>query len=240
MITNFQLMALKAQAKGERIIYINIKDREFVFKSLGVAEYIEIMELGLNGKDFEDVVCQTALIYPDEGVSFGEYPLAGVSEIACKEILSNSGFVGMDNVREILFEKRYEMNIFHNQCVNTVKAAFPELALEEIQNYSWIKLMDLFARAERILVLRGNANFEIIDVSGYNEENEEGSESNELEDVEEKVPTIQECLENGFDPMLYFARDLFNSEGKDIVDRPFIGGLHWKREDVMNAISKQL
>ena len=238
MLTNLELAVIKEYAKGEDIIYLNIQNREFVFRTLGVGEYLNIKKCVSTEKDFEDAVCQATLLYPeDQNIVFGLYPLAGVSSIACDEIIKHSGLDGMDNIRERIIQRKEEMNIFHNQCMNLVKAAFPELSYEEIEQYSWCKLVDIAVRAESVMAIRGST-YRLADMSEVNNEDIETTESQEeVEEIKEK--TTRDYLEEGIEPMLYYSEELLSENGKEILDNPFIGGMRWNEEVVINEISKQ-
>lgn len=238
MLDRLELKLMKESVDGENIIYLNIDGKEFVFRTLGVGEYIDIKECIMNEKDIEDVICQTTKIYPYDDIRFGEYEFAGISSIASKEILFHSGLSGDPNslnfIKQVLNEKREEMYIYHNHCINIVKAAFQELSLKEIRGYSWFKLVDLVARAESVLTLRG------VDVMIVDSNVEDEGELETFVDKEEKKPTIKEYLENGVDPMMYFSKDILEFvDSRDVIEAPFIGGIHWDREEVVNAISEQ-
>lgn len=234
MLSYVELYVIKELNNNEDIIYLNILDRDFVFRAIGNSEYDNILRLVDNEKDLEDAICQSTILYPDsKDIAFGKYELAGVSGIASKEILKASGITDIERIKSRFKKRQEEMKNFYNQCVNLVKAAFPELAFEEIESFSWGKLVDYTVRAESIMAIRGS-EYRIQFI-----EPEEGEEI--VEEKEEiKIPSTYEYVSNGIDPMLYHAGELLNNLSKNILEKPFIGGLYWRSEGVIDGISKQL
>lgn len=234
MLTYIELHVIKELNNNEDIIYLNILDRDFVFRALGHSEYNNILKIVDNEKDLEDAICQSTILYPDsKEISFGRYELAGVSGIASREILRVSGITDVEHIKIRVKTKQEEMKNFYNQCVNLVKAAFQELPFEEIESFSWGKLIDYAVRAESIMAIRG---------SDYRIQFIEPEEGEEVVEEKEEVKTLStyEYVSNGLDPMLYHSDDLFNNSSKNILEKPFIGGLYWRNEVMIDGISKQL
>jgi C1A family cysteine protease len=62
----FDLLVYKENNEGHKVLYINILNREFVFRTLGKKEYKNILNVTSNEFDLEDMVCQVGLLYPED------------------------------------------------------------------------------------------------------------------------------------------------------------------------------
>lgn len=224
-------MIIKESLDGHDIIYLNTCGQEFVFRTLGIKEYNDINICVTTDKDIEDAICQATLVYP-QGYKFSECPYAGIIPIASKAIKEASGVDNLDLIMDRMLEHKQDMNRFDMQCMNLVKAAFPEYKYDEIIEWPWVKLIDYAVRAEAILNIRG-IEVQLVDRRNYNEEDEDV----EVEPTKKEIG--EELREQGYDPMRYFANDYINKEN-NVIDFPLIGGLHWDREDVIDAIREQM
>lgn len=229
MLSMIQLMIIKESLDGHDIIYLNMCGNEYVFRTLGVKEYGDILKCVSIDKDIEDAICQNTVVYP-ENYDFSECPYAGVVPIAADAIKNASGINNMDMIMDRMNEQKEEMNTFYNQCINLIKATFREYSYDEISEWPWVKLIDYAVRAEAILNIQG-IPVRLVD-SRFAEEEEEVEEPTRNE-------IAKELREYGVDPMKYFINDYINID-TNIVDYPLIGGLHWDREEVMGAIREQM
>lgn len=232
ILTYEDLNIFKSEYPYNKIMYICYEDREFVFRSLGRKEYNEIISIVSDEKDLEDVLCQTALLYPkDYEISTG---LAGLPPYVSKILLEISNFTNLDDVLYIYEDAKAKMNGFSNQCTALIKAAMPEYTLEEIKEWTWQELMEKTAMAEKIMILKGHEDLQLVNKS--EEAKEEAEKQLALEDDEN---FIMELRQQGIDPMFYFM-NLDHYNRKEIIDYPLIGGRHWNNEGVLNEIRKQI
>lgn len=231
MLSMLELMIIKESLGGHDIIYLNICNQEFVFRTLGVKEYKDILTCVSVDKDIEDAICQTAIVYP-ENYKFGDCPFAGIIPIAASKIKEASGVNNMDMIMDRMNEKKEEMNSFYNQCVNLIKAVFNEYTYNEIAEWPWVKIIDYAVRAESILNIKG-IPVKLVDQRGL----EDDEDDVEVEPTRDEI--AKELREYGIDPMNHFIEDYINKD-RNIVDYPLIGGIHWNREDIIGAIRDQM
>lgn len=215
---------------GHKIIYVRFLDTDFIFRTLTRKEYKYIIKSCSSQMDIEDAICNTCCVYPDE-YDFDTCGFAGLNEYVADIIQDLSGF---KNIQVILEEYRQvkEQTNLEVQCMDLIKAFIPEYTYEEMEDWTWQKLMYMTARAEKIAELKG-FDWHIQDQS--EEYIEEMSKINS--DNQEFVKELQD---NGIDPMYYFAEELQDSFKREIIDFPLIGGTHWNDEVVLDVIRKQI
>lgn len=229
MITVYELAYYKEMYRGHKIIYVLFHNKEFVFKSLTRKEYRDILNITSNEEEMEDAICQTALLYPED-FDFSMSPLAGLSPNVAPVIQEASGFTDLNSVLAKYEESKGVMNTFDAQCMAVVKAAMPECTYDDMEDWTWDRLMEMAARAEYILNLQGH-NIKLVNKQ---EEIEETAEKQK----DERDEFVKELRLNGIDPMIYFKHEL--PMKKEYLEFPLIGGIHWENEDLLNAIRQQM
>jgi hypothetical protein len=215
---------------GHKIIYVRFLGEDFVFRTLTRKEYKYLLQ-SIEGKfDLQDAVCNTSCIHP-ESYDFNTCGFAGLVEFAANNIIKQSG---LENIQDVLAEyKQYkEYSNLEMQCMDLIKAFLPEYSYEEMEEWTWGKLMYMTARAEKIAELKG-FDWHIEDQSDayFEEINKITMDNKEF---------IEELKKNGIDPMYYFEDELRESFKRDILDFPLIGGIHWNDEVVLDVIRKQI
>ena len=113
------------------------------------------------------------------------------------------------------------------ECKLVIKAAFPEYSLQEMDNWSYDKIMKTTADAERILQLRTGNDYKIeyeIDEAKVKENNKELS--------------MIEYLEKGIDPVVYKSAKFKNN--KPLVEHPFIMGINWRDDKLVRKVGEQI
>ena len=116
--------------------------------------------------------------------------------------------------------------------MDLIKAFMPEYSYEEMEEWTWGKLMYMTVRAERIATLKG-FDWHIEDQSeAYMQEVNKITMDNK--------DFIKSLQENGIDPMYYFSEELKDTFKRDILDFPLIGGIHWNDEVVLDVIRQQI
>jgi len=229
MISIYDLFYHKEAHEGHKVIYVLFQNKEFVFRTLTRKEYRDITNLTQDDHDMEDAICQAAILEPAD-IDFENYPLAGVSAYACPMIVEASNFTSLGSVLDAYEKGKRKTKQFDQECMAVVKAAMPEYSYEQMEDWTWDRLMLAVARAERILNLKGH-NIQLTTNQQEVEEYAENSGS-------DNKAFVDELRANGMDPMIYF-KDEFNQK-KDFMDFPLIGGVHWQNEGVMNAIRTQM
>lgn len=230
-MNHYELLYLKELHPYHQLIHVNFRGHEFVFRSLGRHEYYTLLKLGEDELTFEDAVCQTALVYPEDYL-FNESPHAGISRQVCPMVMEMSGLLSIDDVFDIYEEQKKKNESFDSECMNIIKAAMPEYTYEEMETWTWEKLMRHVVRAERVLYLRGIDNI----VLKRNEP--DVSEDQPMESID-NPEVVRDLLERGIDPMFYFKHEV-EPKKRPLVDQPFLGGRHWNDEGVLYAIRQQM
>jgi hypothetical protein len=135
------------QAYGD-IYQMEILGQHFIFRSLGREEYKGIVLMDLELGDFQEAICFSAIIYPEQyDYSRG---IAGIAEVLSDGVLDASG-LHLGQAKELLDGFREEMFNYDYQVDVLIHEAFPEFSLEEIATWPVRKTMFYLSRAEWIL-----------------------------------------------------------------------------------------
>ena len=215
---------------GHKILYVRFLDNDFIFRSLTRKEYKYLLQSGLSQMDMEDSICNTACLYPED-YDFTVCGFAGLNEYVANIIKDISDF---SDIRSILneYHKYKEMDNLETQCMDLIKAFIPEYTYEEMEEWTWEKLMQITVRAEKVAALRG---FEW----SLKDESEQYIE--EMQNINsENKEFLKELETNGIDPMFYFEDEIKHTFKKEVLDFPLIGGSHWNDEVVLSVIREQI
>ena len=215
---------------GHKILYVRFLDNDFIFRSLTRKEYKYLLQSGLSQMDMEDSICNTACLYPED-YDFTVCGFAGLNEYVANIIKDISDF---SDIRSILneYHKYKEMDNLEIQCMDLIKAFIPEYTYEEMEEWTWEKLMQITVRAEKVAALRG---FEW----SLKDESEQYIE--EMQNINsENKEFLKELETNGIDPMFYFEDEIKHTFKKEVLDFPLIGGSHWNDEVVLSVIREQV
>lgn len=229
MLNQSQIHYLKELYEDHELIYYQLREQEFVFRTLNPKESQAVLALTDDEDEFEDAVCQMAVLYPED-YNFEASPFAGIARTVASLIIECSGFTTLDEIFDCYEDEKRKAARVEVDCMNLIKAAMPEFTYSEMESWTWKKLMKHVVRAEKVLSLRG------YDVKINRPE--------PIEEMEE-APTIEnmvfvaQLLQEGIDPMFYF-KDQAKPRKAELVESPFIGGIHWQSEDVIDAIRSQL
>ena len=215
---------------GHKILYVRFLDNDFIFRSLTRKEYKYLLQSGLSQMDMEDSICNTACLYPED-YDFTVCGFAGLNEYVANIIKDISDF---SDIRSILneYHKYKEIDNLETQCMDLIKAFIPEYTYEEMEEWTWEKLMQITVRAEKVAALRG---FEW----SLKDESEQYIE--EMQNINsENKEFLKELETNGIDPMFYFEDEIKHTFKKEVLDFPLIGGSHWNDEVVLSVIREQI
>lgn len=221
MLSLYDVLLIKEGVNNDKIIYLQFRHHDFVFRLISPKEYAQCRQLTSNNDELHDAICQLTILYP-ENISFSMYPLCGVSDYAAEQIITRSMIFDDKKVLDKFEESKKKLTKFLPQCMLFVKAAFPEYKLEEIEDWSYEKLMDMTAKSEFILKLKG---------SEY---------TIEYEDIDETKPTLtdNELRERGIDPMMYHSNDIILK--KPLIDYPVILGSDWRNKELSDLVGQQI
>ena len=138
---------------GHKIIYVRFLDTDFIFRTLTRKEYKYILQSSTSEYEVEDKICDTACIYPEE-YEFETCGFAGLNEYVADVIQQLSGFKDIQTVLNEYRQIKANVNL-EIQCMDLIKAFIPEYTYEEMEEWTWEKLMFMTARAEKIAELKG-------------------------------------------------------------------------------------
>ena len=215
---------------GHKILYVRFLDNDFIFRSLTRKEYKYLIQSGLSQMDLEDSICNTACIYP-ENYDFNTCGFAGLNDYVSNIIKDISGF---NDIRSILneYHKYKSLDNLEIQCMDLIKAFIPEYTYEEMEEWTWEKLMQITVRAEKVAALKG------FDWSLKDESEQYIQEMEKINSDNKEF--IKELETNGIDPMFYFEDEIKHTFKKEVLDFPLIGGTHWNDEVVLSVIREQI
>ncbi|MCC0781734.1 hypothetical protein IR152_01015 [Clostridioides sp. ES-S-0108-01] len=148
------IMNIKEKTGYKKLIHIKFGTHEYIFKLINLNTYIKANLVFDTYEEFNDFICQSALIYPKEFV-FSKSPIAGLTDEISKRIIHESHILDESSIIDYFEESRSKLNTFLEQSKLFVKAAFPEISLKEIRDWDYEKLMEMTAKSEYILKLRG-------------------------------------------------------------------------------------
>lgn len=220
--------ALKFQYPDNELFYVGICEKDYVFRNISKREFLEAQELAVTDYDFNEIICEIAIVYP-ENMSF-ENCIAGIPDTIAPVVIKHSDFEGNSIIHRYVQQKA-KINTFEEQAMAMVKAAMPEFTYSVMEHWPLSKLIQEATRAEYILK----------EIKGVNIEwkiNEDEAEEEKQEEEFDFRKTCRELIEQGVDPI--FALWPMIDPGEKEIERPQIGGFHWRNEEIMNAIRDQI
>lgn len=233
-VTYQQLYTLKEEYAYHKILYISFEGHEFVFRSLGREEYNQIISIVRDAKDLEDVIAQAALIYPED-YDMATSPFAGLPQYAAERVVEASDVTSMDTLLGMLSNAQTIASRFDYQCMSVIKSAMPEYDFEEMQKWTWEKIMFYTALGQKILnlTLPEGSKIDLIDQRDLIQKEEEAKL-----DPQDDPEFIQSLREQGVDPMFYFYDN--GTVRHNLIEDPLLGGRYWNNEGVLNEIRQTI
>lgn len=230
MLNLYDILLIKEQHNNDKLIYVQFGKHDYVFRLLSPKEYTQCKLLTGNDHELHDAICQLTILYPLD-LSFAENPIGCLSDEIAKDIIDKSLIFKDLDVLVKFEDEQKKLKRFIQECIAFVKAAFNEFSYEEIESWSYERLMEMTAKAERILQLRnGDMAGEIIKLGYEIDESKINSQPEE--------PTAEELIKNGIDPMKYFAKKIILK--KPLIEAPVILGSDWKNEELINNVGRQI
>lgn len=228
MVNEDKIIFLKEKYNGHKIIYVRFSNEEFIFRTLSKKEYKYIKSISSEEYDLHDNICNIACLYPED-YNFSECYIAGLPDYVSNIIEEESGFTNIDKIMECYYNERDNITL-EQQCMDMIKAFMPEHTYEEMEEWTWQKLMQTTARAERIAKLKG---FDY----HLNDKTKEMTE--EYDKMNSDNPDfIKNLYEHGIDPMFHFKHEL--KLENDILEFPLILGNSYDNEVILDAVRKQI
>lgn len=135
------------KAQYEDVFELELAGIIFVFRVLTRNEYQEINYFASDESELQELICETACLYPRYNFRVG---LGGIASALSTHILDQS-FMRENQAKHLLTYFRQEMTTFDAQCDCLIHEAFPNFTLEEISNWSVKKTLYYLSRAEFIV-----------------------------------------------------------------------------------------
>lgn len=133
-----------------QIFVTEIKDQAFIWRLLTRKEFKMAQELYDDPYEQNEFVCRKCVLQPQiEDYSVDIY--AGIPDLLAHQILSASGFLDANELKNKMRMYDAEMNLFDHQIPCIIKEAFPDIDLEEIESWTWDKTLWYLSRAKFVL-----------------------------------------------------------------------------------------
>lgn len=222
MLSDIELQYLKEDNSGHKLLYVRFSGDEFVFRSITIKEYEMLMHLYPKKENFETAICNLSVIEPEE-YEFQTCPYGYFPTYISEFILKISDMSGQEDLEELYYSNKINYNFFQN-CLDLIKAFIPEYTYEEMEDWTWQKVMQMVVRAERIALLKGfdyHINFESI------------------KQIEK--PSDDELIKQRINPILYHYDEIEEElkRNKIMAKDPFIIGIAWNNQEVLNGFREQ-
>lgn len=148
---------LRFSDEYRNVFILQLENNVMIYRSIGRKAYKDILlNKELTDLQKEEVICRECLLYPNPDTFDWENCDAGIPTQLRKAILKNSYLESIED-RELL--KKYyrsEMYDLDNQITCMINEAFPNIDIEEIENWDVEKTTKYFTRAEwKLHNLRG-------------------------------------------------------------------------------------
>lgn len=148
----------------EDIYLISIKDEDFIYRLIPSKEYRDLITQ-CDGDNFllAEEICQRYILDPVPAEWVDTIP-AGYIETLAQTILEESGLLwGKKEMKERLDELENNLTHLDTLIMLTIKKAFPEYSIEEVESWNLKKQMRIFTYAKWMIRASGiefDINFE--------------------------------------------------------------------------------
>ena len=227
MLNDFDLEYFKEENSGHNLLYVRFSDSEFIFRDLSVKEYESLLRLFPDDEHrLETAICNFSCIYPDE-YEFSECPYGYLPTRVAPLVKEISNIDDLYYLAENQYYNEKANYPFFQECLDLVKAFLPEYSYEEMENWTWTYLMKMVVRAEKIALYKGfnyHLNFDYYRGEPLPEDE-----------------VVKNLLNNKYNPILYYKDRIEESlrETRSIRNDPFIIGMNWNNEDILNGFRNQ-
>lgn len=230
MISDQKLQYYKDEYSGHKLIYVRFSNEDFVFRTLTVKEYETILRMYSDQFKQETAICNIACIHP-EGYEFSECEFGVFPSVVAGYLKKLSSFEDPQDIFDEYDAAKASSNLYQ-QCMDLIKAFIGDYTYEEMEEWTWQKLMDMTVRAENIANLQGY-NYHIERAEDIEEKSRKPSIHNESD--------VQNALNNKLNPLILFQEEIQKEVNlnNNIVDNPFIIGKAWNNEEILNGFRKQ-
>jgi hypothetical protein len=235
MLDSQQLFLLKEKNRGHKLIYIRFNNQDYVFRDMTPKEYKYITSIYSQDLQIEDAICDLTCVYPDDIDEFAYCGYAGLVSNAANAVIKYSGVNNPLYAMEI-YKAMSEIDSLEAQCMDMIKAFVKDYSYEEMEEWTYDKLMYMTIKAERIARLQG-FTWHVQDTTDkFNDEFDKINIDNDEFNFD--------LLRSGHDPIMFYRESLeqFQKEERTMAvpEQPVISGNEWKNEELLNAIRAQI
>ena len=230
MLSDQKLQYYKEEYNGHKVIYVRFSNEEFVFRTLTVREYEMILKTYRETFKQETAICNMSCIYP-EGYEFSECEFGVLPSVIAGYIKELSSFNSAKSIFNEYYNAKAASNLYQ-QCMDLIKAFIGDYTYEEMEDWTWQKLMDMTVRAENIAKLQGY---------DYHIQEDENAEQNSAKPTIHNPNNIDNLLKNKINPLIFFKEEIEKEiqARNNMVDLPFIIGLGWNNKELLNGFREQ-
>lgn len=133
------------------VYVMEVNEQEYIFRGMSRAEYKKAMDWYEDDYERAEYVCRTCVLYPTIE-DYSDEIYAGIPEVLVNEVLKESGLtLGVKEMDYEIAIREQEMQRFDNQVSCVIKEAFPEIPIEEIENWQFQKVLWYYVRAKWML-----------------------------------------------------------------------------------------
>lgn len=230
MLSDQKLQYYKEQYNGHKVIYVRFSNKDFVFRTLTVREYEMIIKIYNDSFKQETAICNMACIYPEE-YEFSECEFGVLPSIVAGYIKELSSFNSPKSIFNEYYNAKAASNLYQ-QCMDLIKAFIGDYTYEEMEDWTWQKLMDMTVRAENIAKLQGY---------DYHIQEDENMEQNATKPTIHNSDNVDNLLKHKINPLIFFKEELEKEiqARNNMVNIPFIIGIKWNNKELLNAFREQ-
>lgn len=228
MISDQKLQYYKEEYSGHKLIYVRFSNEDFVFKTLTVKEYEMIMKMYSDQFKQETAICNIACVHP-EGYEFSTCEFGVLPSVIAGYIKKLSAFDDVDDIFNEYDYAKASSNLYQ-QCMDLIKAFIGDYTYEEMEDWTWQKLMDMTVRAENIASLQG-----------YDYHIERAENQPNLTKSIHNEEDVQSVIDNKINPLIFFQDEIQKevNANNNMIDSPFIIGLAWNNKELLNGFKEQ-
>ena len=230
MINDQKLQYYKEEYSGHKLIYVRFSNNDFIFKTLTVKEYETILKMYSDQFKQETAVCNIACIYP-EGYEFSECEFGVLPSVIYGYLKKISA---LENPQDIFdeYDIAKQSSNLYQQCMDLIKAFIGDYTYEEMEDWTWQKLMDMTVRAENIAKLQGY---------DYHIEREENMDELLKKPSIYNENDVQNALSKNISPLILFQEEIQKeiNANNNMIDNPFIIGNAWNNKELLDGFRRQ-
>lgn len=131
------------------VFAVQLGEEVFIYRALGRSEFKEILEdTRFDDYKKEELICSQCLLYPDPDTYDWDDKPAGLPTELKKHILKNSYLDSVERRSHLHDYYRSEMYNIDNQITCIINEAFPNIDIEEIEQWDVEKTTKYLSRAE--------------------------------------------------------------------------------------------